>query len=191
MSSPLPAGRAPLVLALHWYDPGADDPVDDYVRMLVEPALRDLDAIVVAPESLHAKWTGEDIARSLKSLVRSATEAWPVDPARVVVTGYSMGGIGAWYMAALYPQLFSAAIPMAGEPAGVLEPRVPLLAIHGELDAMFPLAVTREAVEELVSRGGDARLIVVEGANHHQAAAYLPGLAEAAAWLADEVWAAR
>lgn len=187
----LPAHDVPLVLALHWYTPLADDPAGDYLRGFAEPALREMGAIIIAPEAQYARWTGEEVARTLKSLVTSALEAWPVDGDRVVVTGYSMGGIGAWYLVSLYPALFSATIPVAGEPTGVLEPQVPLLVIHGENDQMFDLAVTRQAVAELVRRGGNARLVVAEGLRHQDAGGYVPYLADTVVWLTGEVWATR
>ena len=39
-----------------------------------------------------------------------------IDKAKVVVTGYSMGGAGTWHFAEKYPERFSAAIPVAGRP---------------------------------------------------------------------------
>jgi pimeloyl-ACP methyl ester carboxylesterase len=185
---PVPVADVPLVLALHWYDPRAVQPGKDFVRLLVEPALGDLGGIIVAPVVWKDRWNRRDVARTLKSLVDSALEVWPVDPDRVVVTGYSMGGMGAWHLASLYPRTFSATIPMAGEPGGVLEPMVPVYAIHGDEDELFDIAVTREAVEELVRRGGIAELVVAEGLSHYQGAAYVPYLAGAVVWLNEVVW---
>lgn len=149
---PAPTSPVPLVLALHWWDPVDEHPGDSFLAALVEPGLRELGAIIVAPEAWGGSWVGAEKACTLASLVRAATEAWPVDPARRVVTGYSMGGVGTWYLVSLYPEMFNAAIPMAGEPSAVLTPEVPLLAIHGDQDAVFPLAATRQAVETLQGR---------------------------------------
>lgn len=43
-----------------------------------------------------------------------AKKAYPHDPARVSLTGHSMGGHGTWYVGAHYPDLFGAIAPSAG-----------------------------------------------------------------------------
>ena len=131
---PAPTADAPLVLALHWAGSNSPHLAEDYMRVLAEPGLRDLNAIIIAPEATSTYWTGTPVATRLSSLVRAALAAWPVDPARVVITGYSMGGVGTWYLVSTHPDLFSAAIPVAGEPTPVLRAAVPLLAIHSNQD---------------------------------------------------------
>jgi len=187
----LPAATPPLVLALHWSGANAPHRAEQYLQLLAEPGLRRLKAIIIAPEATGRNWSSTEVARSLSSLVRAALEAWLVDPARVVVTGFSMGGVGTWYLISLYPELFSAAIPVAGEPTAVLAPGVPLLAIHGELDAMFSLAVTQQAVDSLQSLGGNASLLVAPGLEHNAVNDYGPYLDQAVTWLTESAWATR
>jgi predicted esterase len=43
-------------------------------------------------------------------------EAYTVDPDRTVVSGYSMGGYGAYKLGLAYPSVFAAAVPIAGPP---------------------------------------------------------------------------
>ncbi len=184
----LPEAGVPLVLALHWA--GSDSPhlAETYVTTFAEPALRNLGAIIIAPEATSTYWAGPVVSRTLSSLVTSALTVWPVDPEQVALTGYSMGGVGAWYMASVYPDLFSATIPVAGLPTAVLEPEVPLLAIHGELDSFHPLAFTQTAVDSLIALGGLAELVVVPGATHGDVALHAPYLTAAIDWLHAEVW---
>ena len=42
-------------------------------------------------------------------------DLYPVDPARVYISGVSMGGMGAWNMALRHPGMYAAASPMSGQ----------------------------------------------------------------------------
>lgn len=46
--------------------------------------------------------------------MRETRQAYPVDPARIVVRGFSMGGASTWHLAAHYPGVWAAASPGAG-----------------------------------------------------------------------------
>jgi len=63
-------------------------------------------------------WFGEGAAQALKALDQTVAE-FKADPARLYVTGLSMGGYGSWYLAAKYPGKLAAVAPAAG---GVLVP---------------------------------------------------------------------
>ena len=71
----------------------------------------DQDAI---PESHEMKM----IVRLIHRLIRD----YPVDPLRIYVTGFSMGGSGTWDIITRYPNLFAAAVPFSG----VSDPHKPL-----------------------------------------------------------------
>lgn len=132
------AGRVPLVVAM----PYAGDPVASarqYFDLLARPGLADLGAIVVVPVDFAGTWTSPAPVEAVASFVGAAAEAWPVDPGRVVVTGYSNGGNGAWSQAALHPDLFSAAIPMASFAPTSPPTALPLYVVHGENDELFPV----------------------------------------------------
>ena len=57
-----------------------------------------------------------------------ATERFAPDPDRIILSGGSMGGIGAFRLGALYPDRFSVAAPLIGL---ATEDTVPLLATSG------------------------------------------------------------
>lgn len=58
-------------------------------------------------------WFGDGAEQALKALDQTVAE-FKADPARLYVTGHSMGGYGSWYLAAKYPGKFAAAAPLAG-----------------------------------------------------------------------------
>jgi len=67
------------------------------------------------------------------------------DPDRVILSGASMGGIGAFRLGALYPDLWSVAVPIIGYARTAVEPLLPnfenleILQINGALDPLIPM----------------------------------------------------
>lgn len=106
-----PAGTVPLWLALHG---GGDDPrqfVDEIG--LLPLAGRDRFAIVAPDHSTIANLLPD----VLPKLVRYVLKTYPaLDPSRVYVTGYSMGGAATLRAVNGDPSVFAAAVPMAAAP---------------------------------------------------------------------------
>ena len=140
-----PDSLYPLVIDLHGASGGAGD-AHQHTDCYVEPAFADLDVFILSPNGSIYTWPSLRNQEMLINLLVLALDQWPIDPARVVVTGYSNGGNGAWCFGETQPQLISAAIPMASSysttaPDGStrLMPN-PMYVIHGENDELFPLA---------------------------------------------------
>ena len=103
----------PLVLALHpGGSPGAGYGMQ-FLRSVVAPALQEWGAVVVSPDAPGGRWDNETSERGVLALIDDVRARYAIDPARILVTGFSMGGRGTWYMASRHPDLFKAAIPMA------------------------------------------------------------------------------
>jgi dienelactone hydrolase len=73
-----------------------------------------------------------------------------LDPERVAITGYSMGGYGTYKLAANYPDLFGSAFTAVGPPSSGSEPTGPLL----ENVRWVPFLNWAQAVDELVPYPG-------------------------------------
>jgi predicted peptidase len=94
-------------------------------------------------------------------MLDSVLDEFPqVDRRRVYVTGLSQGGFGTWNIACLRPELFAAAVPIAG--GG--DPRklhaishLPVWAFHAERDPVVPVGYSRRSVAALQSAGGSPR----------------------------------
>lgn len=182
--------RVPLVVALHYNDNAtASELADIYLRTLAEPGLRDLGAIIFAPAVPGLTWTDPASEKAVMAFVEHALATWPIDPERVVVTGYSMGGVGTWFFTERRPDIFSAGIPMAGRPIGSLTSGVPLYVIHGSQDELFDVSENEQAVRALQAVGVNAEIVIVDGLGHQQATAYVAPLREAVLWLQESVWA--
>lgn len=122
----------------------------------------DFNFIVASPQALwkypwQQCWRPDDLILLLDHLL--ATE--PIDPARVYVTGLSMGGYGTWATIAKHPDRFAAAIPICGggDPASAkaIGP-IPVWAFHGEDDFIVPIKRSEEMVAAIQTTGGNATL---------------------------------
>lgn len=117
----------------------------------------------------------------LHATVMALRERFAIDERRVLATGLSLGGSGAWRWACERPDELAAIAPVCGfaDVAAVAAMRaVPVRGYHGELDPLVPLARQQAAVAELQRLGGTASLKVYEGVGHDSwTAAYEdPGL---------------
>ncbi len=185
--------KHPLLLALHGgsgYNPEAHTNTDCYV----EPGLSSLGAFILHPNSGLDEWPDIENQQKLAGLTLLALKYWPVDSAKVAVTGYSNGGNASWLYGESQPQIFSAAIPMASsyntlkEDSSARLMPIPMYVIHGENDELFPLAQTQAWVEASQQAGSDIKFVVAPGLGHYEPCEYMPYLQNAARWLKDSVW---
>ena len=89
-----------------------------------------------------------------------------VDPDRVIATGLSLGGIGAWDWATAYPGDLAAIAPVCGygDSDDVCRAaHLPVRAYHGADDTVVPIGLERESVEALRACGGQVEHIVYPG----------------------------
>jgi len=179
--------RLPLVLVLHY----AGQPTRFYGRpllqQLVEPALRPLDALMVAPESRGGQWQDERNEAFVLALLEWLCGAWPVDQRKIIITGYSMGAIGTWHFIAHYPQRFAAAIPIAGFPSRELDCQVPVMTLHAAADELFSLARLEAAVGAAQATGSPLELVTTTVSGHYDVNGYAPALAAAVPWLKHQL----
>lgn len=184
----------PLFVNLHG---GALTPRDDAHKgtaCLIEPALDDTKAYILSPNSKGLLWYDQANESLVVNLVQFAIKYLNIDSDRVVVMGYSDGGNGSWFLSDAHPELFSAGIPMASAYGlsyenGILQKtEIPLYAIQGEFDELFPFTNTESYVELSVAAGSDITLIKAVGLTHSVPCEYLPYLKDAIEWLKTAVW---
>jgi predicted peptidase len=195
--TPPDAAGYPLVLALHFASnaPGMSPYFGlGFVGQLVLPALEDLGAIIVAPDAPEASWSHPRSERAVIAIVNDVKKKHPVNARRALVTGFSMGGAGAWFVAATHGEVVQAAIPIAAMP-DTTDPKwtdrlrqVPLYVIHSRQDTVVPFEPVERAVRTLEAAGGRVTLVPVDDASHHQTAAYIEPLHGALPWI-RKMWA--
>ena len=103
--------------------------------------------------------------RGISHLMRDAKKK------KLIVTGFSQGGILSFAMAARHPVEVAHAIPVAGSLAGPLLPKnkalaAPLFAMHGTEDKVIRIEYGRGAVNAFKEQGNDATLKEYPGVGH-------------------------
>ncbi len=179
------SSKVPLVIALHWG--GAEGTFQSYSACLAEPAFEKLPCILFAPEDRSLGWSAEENRVLIERFIQLAIKHWPIDPERIVITGYSNGGIGTWNYINEIPEYFSAAIPMAGSYSGSKKIDLPVYAIHGSNDELFPASAALDVINQSIQLGSSIEWVVADGLDHYGACEYVPYLQEAVEWL-EEVW---
>lgn len=179
--------RRPLVVALH---PGGRSEYYGgwFLESIVEPALRSWGAVIVAPDVPDRSWATARSERAVLALVEHTIEDHAIDGDRVLVTGFSMGGRGTWYLASRHPEVFTGAIVVAGAPGDVdLEemPARPLYLVHSPNDEVVPYEAAEEAYLALAERGHTIEMRVLPGATHFMMGAYIPAVRLAGEWMLE------
>ena len=87
--------------------------------------------IFIQPMTEVTSWTQGGRLDTLAELIQNVSAEYKCNTNKVVLTGASRGGMGAWDMANKYPNLFSAVIPIAG--TGNIDPNnfinLPIVAV--------------------------------------------------------------
>ncbi len=183
----------PLILALHFAGHGTPFYGRMILEELVKPALGDLGGLIVAPDCTSDSWSNPQSEADVLALLDYVSNNFAVDPERVVVTGYSMGGNGTWYLAARNPGRFSAALVLSGWPpdeVGLVDWQVPSYVIHSRQDELMPLEPTRFAVTALAEKGVEIELMVLDGITHFETFRFIDPLRSVVPWI-EQVWQAQ
>ena len=132
----------------------------------------------------------------LNSFITNAD--YHADTSRIYVTGSSNGGGATWALAALYPEVFAAAIPMCGT-GNSLSPvtaagaaalvgsylDMPIWTFHGDADTTLSIEGTRGIVDAVRAAGGTKiNFTVIPGGSHN-----IVGEAASTAGLVDWIFA--
>jgi predicted esterase len=138
----------------------------------------------------------EDIAEAIAAVAAS----YPVDETRIVLTGFSMGGYGAYRTYFERPGRFRALAAFSGHPdlansyfPGEAHPNfledktlgrfkgLPVFVFHGAEDRNCPYETTRELVAKLRKAGAKVEFVTEPGAGHQRPGA--EALRRYQAWL--------
>jgi predicted peptidase len=179
----------PLVLALHYGYDGAvpeshtgADMIDTFRSGLV-----DLKAIVIAPDVLGGDWTDAENEQAAVWLVQSAKQTYAINPKRVLITGFSMGGAGSWYIGSRHQDIFTAAMPVAAPVEGSTEWKIPVYSIHSQQDDIVSHSAAKSHAEAIKSKGGKIEFKSVGGLTHYDTGSYASYVGEGVKWV-EEQW---
>ena len=162
--------RWPLILYLHGGSLRGTD--IDSVRKLGLPRKIESEPsfpfVVVSPQCPAGEiWTDVE---ALGALLDHIQTAYRIDSDRIYVTGHSMGGRGALYVAYRFPQRFAAILalsPLSPITAwGEKLAKVPLWILHGDADSIAQVADTKELARSIEAAGGHPRIEILPARDH-------------------------
>ena len=191
ISAPGDAGKGeprPLVVALH---PGGNRVAfygSRFMQQVVIPGLSDLGAVIVAPDCPAASWTDPAAEKAVLALIEKVREEHAIDERRILITGFSMGGRGTWFMASNHPELFTGAIAMAAPAGDAPVDRlavIPTYVIHSRDDQVVPFAPAQQAASRLEALGRPIRFDGVSGLGHGEVGAYADALRRGGQWIVE------
>ena len=127
-------------------------------------------AIVVMPQCPpNAVWTSPESAKLALECVEAVSRDYNVDGSRLYLTGLSLGGRGAWYIAARTRNAFAAIVPVCGggdpKDAAALA-KTPIWAWHGTADKNVPMAETERMVDAVEKSGGSVQFTKIPQGEH-------------------------
>ena len=118
----------------------------------------------------------EDLEATLGSLpavgelIDTLAKKYPIDPARIYLIGFSLGGMGSWEVALDQPDRFAAVVPIGGRmgsPADAARLKeVPIWVFNGADDPTTTTAEAQIMADAIRSAGGNPRFTVLPDTAH-------------------------
>lgn len=167
-----PGVPLPLVVALH----GGSGHGRGFLWSWLRDA-RSAGCLLLAPTSQGATWPlmeDDQDAAAIRAMIEAIDARWPIDRARVLLTGMSDGATYSWLAGLAADAPFTHLAPACGtfhplllEAAGPDRlPGLPVYLVHGARDWMFPVDVARLARDALTAAGAAVVYREIEDLSH-------------------------
>ena len=174
--------KTPILLLLH----GAGERgSDNYTQMRnfknIFTAAGDIiaDSIIIAPQCPSYGWWSLDEGYNDENgwlgaanrLLDSVKSEYNGDNERIYVSGLSMGGIATWELLQMYPDRFTAAVPVCGGGDTSLAYRltnIPIWIYHGTEDPTISFSASQSMYDAIVNAGGNMTdFKILNGVGHN------------------------
>ena len=187
--------KYPLIVYLH-------GSASDETNLAGVDYLSEGDCIELAPRGRGPSnaFTRDHAQEDIEEAIEAVIQSYPIDETRIILTGFSMGGYGAYRTFYEHPARYKALAAFSGQPdlgnlyfpggghPNFLDDKnlakfkgIPVFVFHGRQDMNCPFAVTKELVGKLERAGAKVEFVTEDGAGHQR-----PGseaLARYHAWL--------
>ena len=142
-----------------------------FPQYLQSGALGALTSYVLLPQLPKELKGWSEMDDTLMEMIRAVVQDYGIDETNISLTGHSMGGTGAWSIAAAHPGYFARVAPLSGSirntPANVQALlNTPVYAFVGEEDTIVDPESSIAFANALTEAGGDAAIVEIEGADH-------------------------
>lgn len=137
------------IMYFHGWQSSAEEIMAD--QGLVAVAQR-LGVALIAPDGMGRTWSypgspghHRDEFAFIRHVLDDVAQRFPVDPGRILASGFSQGASMVWNLACRMPSRFAAFAPIAGAfweplPQDCVGPRPNLIHVHGTSDTTVPMA---------------------------------------------------
>ncbi len=181
--------KLPVILFLHGIGQrgtGGFVQLEGRTGALVRSYMEQVPAIVLLPQCRPGHfWFDQEMDQMVIGALDQTVAEFGADPKRVYLAGVSMGGYGAWHLAAQHAGRFAAVVPICGgsplrsaDRFSSIARRVgptPVWVFHGADDRIVPVSESRQMVEAVKIAGGNVRYSEYAGVGHN---VWLKALAE-------------
>jgi predicted peptidase len=182
--------NVPVILFLHGIGQrgeGGFVPASGAAGAFARQYLERVPAVVLLPQCGRGHyWHDAEMERMVMAELEQTAREFGADEKRLYLTGVSMGGFGAWHMAAAHPMKFAAVVSICGgspltsgdrfTPIARKVGSTPVWVFHGSDDAVVPVTESRQMVEALKHvEGNRVRYSEYKGVGH---SVWLNALAE-------------
>lgn len=131
--------------------------------------LKRLKTLYIVPQCPSDKSWGGPMLSVLKALIDRHVGPNALENTDIYIFGASMGGTGTWSMLSAYPRLFTAAMPVAGNPSKCDADNVattPVYTVMGTSDRIMSVQTASDFIDELNARGAVTRYDIEECWTH-------------------------
>ena len=182
--------KVPLVLLLHWGGKKYRYVGREILELFGLPVFSEMEAVIIAPDRKRRHWATPKSLKDLENLVEFMDQNFNLDPNRRVVTGFSEGGLGVWYLGAENPSLFACGVSSASPIPDHIDGTTwtfPVFSLHGQFDELIPHDVNFTRAQELKNAGAPVEFETIEGAMHADLRRYSSAARKVTAWV-KKVW---
>ena len=126
------------------------------------------------------------LLRAVNELLDAATAEFSVDPKRLYLSGFSMGGMGSYDMLNRFPNRFAAAmVGCALSDVSKIDnlKKTPMYLLHGASDATIPVEGSRNMAAALKKAGADYAYVELPGRDHDLLSGRGEEMTEALRWV--------
>jgi predicted peptidase len=174
--------KLPVILFLHGIGQRGEGgylPVSGAAATFARGYLEQVPAIILLPQCRKGLyWSDPKMERMVSAALDQTVAEFHADNKRLYLTGVSMGGFGAWGMAAQSPEKFAAVVAICGgsplrtgdrfTPIARRVKSTPVWVFHGEDDKVVPVSESRRMVAALKAVGGNrVRYSEYKGVGHN------------------------
>ena len=163
------ARQYPLVISLHMEE--TDHLLN--LRQLIPPRSSDIEFIAVSPSARGGIAFRGIAEKDVYDTLADVQRRYRIDEDRIYLTGISMGGGGALWLALTRPDLWAAAAPLCPQMPDAIGPLagnaldLPIQLFHGESDPIVPVSSSRKWQKRFLELGVPAEYTEYPGLRHN------------------------